>query len=367
VWGEKTVGYKNLRREDTMTRDNKLRTVIMLDPELDDSNTLVRYLLYSNQFDTEGLIYTSSRFHWKGDGEGTLFNGKSEHSEFGIGPIANWRWDKETRFMEEAVDIYAKVYPNLLVHADGYPHPDDLRSKVLHGNVEFPGDITTDSPGSKLVKGLILDDETRPLYLLTGAGHSTIGRALKSIEEEYKHSEQWKAIYEKISIKVIIQSFGDQDEIYENYISKNWPDIEFREMATNIWGYLARKVVMPEDRHYLSAAWTRENVSNVGPFGKFYRVWGDGKMMHKNDITDFFGFSGLNAEQLKNLGYWPWYAHFNGGIEEPGSWISEGDTSMFMNLLDNGLDSHVDSSYGGRAGRNGKDIDPNGVASKDYF
>ncbi|GAE93108.1 hypothetical NagD-like phosphatase [Gracilibacillus boraciitolerans JCM 21714] len=85
--------------------------------------------------------------------------------------------------------------------------------------------------------------------------------------------------------------------------------------------------------------------------------------MHKNDIADFFGFSRVTVEQLKKLGYVSWY----GNVEEPGSWISEGDTSMYMNLLDNGLDAHIDASYGGwGGGRNGKDIDSNNVASKDY-
>jgi hypothetical protein len=345
-----------------MTRDKKLRTVVMHDPELDDVNTIIRYLLYCNQFDTEGLIYSSSRFHWKGDDKGTLFSGESEHSQYGIGPIPSWRWDEGSEFMDDAVDIYAKVYPNLSVHAEGYPHPDELRSKICNGNVEFPGDISKDSPGSSLIKKLILDDKPGTLYLLTGAGQSTIGRALKSIEEEYKNSSQWENIYEKIAKKVVIQSFGDQDGVYASYIGPNWPDIEFREMATMIWGYAARRVVLPEDRHYLSAAWTRENVSKVGPFGEFYMVWGDGKQMHKNDIADFFGFAGVTVHQLKELGYMPWY----GGVEEPGSWISEGDTSMYMNLLDNGLDAHVDASYGGWGGRNGKDIDPSGVASKDF-
>ncbi|WP_163536285.1 DUF1593 domain-containing protein [Gracilibacillus sp. YIM 98692] len=345
-----------------MVRDKKLRTVVMHDPELDDQNTIVRYLLYSNQFETEGLIYSSSMFHWKGDGKGTLFHGESEHSNFDLGPISSWRWDEGSRFIEEAVDIYAEVYPNLSVHAEGYPAPDALRSRIYEGNIDFPGNISKDSPGSNLIKKLILDDKPGPLYLLTGTGQSTIGRALKCIEEEFKHTEQWKRIYHKVSKKVIIQSFGDQDGVYENYIFPNWPGIEFRQMATTIWGYFARQVVLKEDRHYLSAAWTRENVSKVGPFGEFYVVWGDGKQMHNNDITDFFGFSGVTVEQLKELGYSPWY----GNVEEPGSWISEGDTSMFMNLLDNGLDGHVDASYGGWGGRNGKDVDPDGVASKDY-
>src|SRR5690242_11602891 len=49
----------------------KPRVVITADPELDDNNTLIRALLYSTDFKVEGLVYTSSQFHWKGDGKGT--------------------------------------------------------------------------------------------------------------------------------------------------------------------------------------------------------------------------------------------------------------------------------------------------------
>src|SRR5262245_17787525 len=39
---------------------HKPRVVVTTDPELDDSNSLIRYLLYSTDFRTEGLIYASS-------------------------------------------------------------------------------------------------------------------------------------------------------------------------------------------------------------------------------------------------------------------------------------------------------------------
>src|SRR5262245_21270223 len=45
--------------------NQKPRVVITADPELDDSNSLVRYLLFSSDFKTEGLIYASGQFHWK--------------------------------------------------------------------------------------------------------------------------------------------------------------------------------------------------------------------------------------------------------------------------------------------------------------
>ena len=100
--------------------DSRPRVVLMLDPELDDSNTLVRYLLYSNMFDTEGLVYTSSGVHWKGDGQGTLwFVPGREYDRFGLnlGPMPSWRWKEGEQFIHDAVEIYAEVYPNLKVHA----------------------------------------------------------------------------------------------------------------------------------------------------------------------------------------------------------------------------------------------------------
>ena len=52
---------------------DRLRTVVTTDMEQDDYASLIRYLLYTNDVDTEGIIYTSSRFHWAGDGKGTEF------------------------------------------------------------------------------------------------------------------------------------------------------------------------------------------------------------------------------------------------------------------------------------------------------
>lgn len=50
--------------------ENKPRIIITADPELDDQNSLIRLILYSNEMSIEGLIYASSGFHWKGDGCG---------------------------------------------------------------------------------------------------------------------------------------------------------------------------------------------------------------------------------------------------------------------------------------------------------
>lgn len=333
----------------------KPRVVLFADPELDDQNTLIRYLLYADGFQTEGLMYQAARVHWKGDGEGTPYTGTvSEHLNFGIeGDVTTWRWNEDEQFIHDAVEIYAEVYENLTAHAEGYPTPDELRAVIYEGNIEFPGDISEDTPGSDRVKELLLDENPCPVWLASGAGLSTIARALLSIAEEYEGTDQWDEIYASVSEKAILTVFGDQDNAYANYILPNWPNIQYLRMNAGVWGYGARNAVLPIDREYLSAAWTREYVSEVGPLGAYYRVWGDGVQMVEGDITDYFGFVNLNAQQLLELGYVTWTAP-----QEAGSWISEGDTPMYLNLINNGLDSHLDPTYGGWGGRLGDDINP---------
>jgi hypothetical protein len=336
------------------------RTIVTTDPELDDSNSLVRFLLYATDFQTEGLIYASSRYHWKGDGKGTTMNlpGR-EYSR--LGPQTSWRWKPGEQFIDDAVDVYAQVYDNLKAHDASYPTPESLRAKIRVGNVEFEGDISKDTPGSDLIKQVLIDDAGGPVYLLAWAGQSTIARALKSIQLQYENKPEWPKIAEAVSKKAIIQAFGDQDGTYASYIKPNWPKVEFRSMATDTWGYGARGVVLPEFAEYLSASWTEKNVSKVGPFGAFYRVWGDGKQMVPGDVTDYFGLSGLTAQELKAKGYSVWTP-----VQEKGSWISEGDSSTFMNLLANGLRAHEEATYGGWGGRKGEDAAAGGKKPRDY-
>jgi hypothetical protein len=359
------LGFGSTRIAPAQQDNLKPRIVLMDDPELDDQNTAIRYLLNSDQFNTEGLVYSSSGVHWAGDGKGTKwFVPGREYTRFGlkdICPCTSWRWKLGERFIDEAVEIYTRVYPNLRIHSSGYPTPEYLKSKIFVGNIQFDGDISRDSPGSELVEKLLLDDKPGPVYLCTGAGQSTIARALKSIKQKNEGRPQWQAIYQKVSKKAIIQSFGDQDGTYASYIKPNWPDIRFLQMATTTWGYGARSVVLPKYAKYLTAEWIKPNVSDVGPFGAFYRVWGDGKQMVPGDIFDYFGFSGMTAEELKDKGYVVFAP-----LQEKGSWISEGDTSIFMNLLKNGLRSYEDPTYGGWGGRNAVDHDESGATPADY-
>jgi hypothetical protein len=324
--------------------------VITADPELDDNDTLIRAVLYTTDFNVEGLVYVSSGVHWKGDGKGTTqYRAGREYTRLGLckSGCTSWRWpaeDKE-KFIDEIVDAYAKSYANLKVHNPNYPDPAQLKAKIKWGNVDFDGDYSKDTDGSNLIKSLLLDNQPGPLYVTAQGGQSTIARALKSIYDQYHTTAQWIAICDKVSHKLIIIPFGDQDGTYASYIKPNWPEVANWQLAMVDFGYGIRNGLAVEDRVYITGVWTRENVLNRGPLGALYRVWGDGKWMVKGDPTDYFGLAGYTTDQLKEKGYFPWTPP-----QEKDSFISEGDTPTFMNLLDNGLRADVNGYWGGWGG-----------------
>lgn len=326
------------------------RVVVTADPELDDSNSLVRYLLHATDFRTEGLIYASSQYHWKGDGTGRKFEvAGREYKRFGLNlcPCESWRWAPDERFIHDAVDIYARVYPNLRVHDARYPAPDELRSKIRWGNVDFDGEMEHDTEGSNLIKQLLLDDEPGPLFLLAWGGESTIARALKSIEDQYQGTPQWAAVRDEVSRKAILSTSGDQDDTGAKYITPHWPGIRtLRAGAGGVaLGYGAFIGASEENAPYYSVEWTRANVSAQGPFGAHYRVWGDGKQMVKGDIMDYFFLSGFTADELRAKGYAVWLPP-----RPAGEFLGEGDTFTYFNLVANGLAAWMDDMPGGWGG-----------------
>lgn len=344
-------------------KNERPRIVITADPELDDNNSLIRFLLFSSELEVEGLVYASSGYHWKGDGKGTRWYVPGrEYARFGLDtcPCESWRWSGNERFIHKAVEAYAVVYPNLKVHNPGYPDPELLKSRIRYGNIEFDGDISKDSPGSDLIRSLMLDDKPGKLFITAWGGQSTIARALKSIQDQYENTVQWESIRKKVSRKVILLPSGDQDDTYAKYIKPNWPDIEYRQFwGGPNYGYGAQMNARPEDSVYLTSAWMKENVTDRGPFGKLYRVWGDGKQMVKGDVMDYFGIAGYSNDQLRKMGYVVWMP-----VQEKGAWLGEGDDGTFMNMPGNGLRAFEDCTYGGWGGRQVSDQEMKGFSSQ---
>src|SRR5262249_44788895 len=151
------VGAATVQGQGRNSGAAKPRVVITADPELDDNDSLIRAVLYTSDFDLEGLVYVSSGVHWKGDGKGTTqYRAGREYARLGLcrSGCTSWRWpdkDKE-KFIDDIVDAYAKSYANLKVHDPNYPDPGKLKSKIKWGNVDFEGDYSKDTDGSNLIK-----------------------------------------------------------------------------------------------------------------------------------------------------------------------------------------------------------------------
>ncbi|MEV0718265.1 DUF1593 domain-containing protein [Asanoa sp. NPDC050611] len=320
---------------------SKPRTVVTTDMEQDDLASLIRYLLYTNEVDTEGIVYASGRFHWAGDGKGTeFFLPGREYST----PQTSWRWVGSTYIEDHVLPAYAAVYPNLRRHDRSYPSPAELRSLIRIGNIEFEGEMAKDTPGSDLIKTLLLDNDKRPLYLQAWGGTSTIARALKSIEEQYAGSRKWESIRDKVTRKAVILASGFQDETYADYIAPVWPGIRVENMQAGYatWGYNCARGGqgnvrgLPADRVYFSGPWIRENIQ-IGPYGSLYRSWLDGQSM-PGDQLDIFG------DPVLAPGGWC-------KPLAPYDFLSEGDNVAFNMLLRTGIEEPSNPLLGGWGGR----------------
>src|SRR5688500_11148612 len=68
------------------------RTIITTDGEVDDQDSFIRMLLYANEFQILGLIYSSSQWHYTGDGKGTPFISEMKMTRDLYGERTELRW-----------------------------------------------------------------------------------------------------------------------------------------------------------------------------------------------------------------------------------------------------------------------------------
>ena len=136
--------------------------IVTTDGEGDDQCSMIRFLLYANEWDIRGIIHTSSKHHWKGS--------KNR-------PGRKWYG---TSWLEEQIRKYGLVYSTLKQHSSGYPSPEYLRQQVLVGNIAYAGDMGSPTPGSDRIAEVLLDPNPSPVWLQAWGGPNTIARALRT-------------------------------------------------------------------------------------------------------------------------------------------------------------------------------------------
>jgi hypothetical protein len=258
------------------------RVIATTDGEIDDRCSMIRFLMYANEFEVEGLIHSSSRFHWLG------------HTWSGV------------EWINAQIDQYARIYDHLRRNADGYPTPEELKKRVYVGNILDVGEMEQDSPGSDRIVQVLLDDKPGPVYLQAWGGTNTIARALWKIQHE--HAGQ----VEKVSRKGVVYIILDQDETFRKYIEPNWPKLQvigsfsqFEALA-----YYWASLMPASQRVFFQRPWLEGHITaDRGALAGSYEPQ-NGAFRSEGDSPSFMYEIEVGLRSLENPGYGGWGGRF---------------------------------------------------------
>ena len=267
------------------------RVIVMTDiaNEPDDQMSMVRFLVYSNQFDIEGLIATTS----------------------------TWMKNRvRPDVLQTLVVAYNEVRPNLIRHEPGFPAADALRAVIASGQPGYGmAAVGPDkmSPGAELIVKAAEKDESRPLWVLAWGGANTLAEALV-----HARATRTAAQLDALVARLRVYAISDQDDAGA-WIRREFPALHYIGVPSTQDGeqyYLATWTGISGDRFYKNAPgadfttftddWVNASIRSKGPLGRHYPM--------------------------------PCCIH-------------EGDTPSFLGLIDNGLASFMSPSYGGWGGR----------------
>jgi|SRR5579859_1617188 len=263
-------------------RTPRARVVITTDGEVDDRESMIRFLLYSNEFDVEALIYNSSLFHWLG---------------------RSW---SGVEWINAQIEMYSRIYPNLHANADGYPTPDELRGKVYVGNITNVSEMEQDSPGADKIVQLLLDDKPGPVYLDVWGGTNTIARALWIIQHKYPDQ------IDKVSSKAVVFIILDQDSTFRNYVEPNWPKLQvvasFQQFG--VLAYSWANNMPASKRVFFERPWMEGNITvDHGSLTGAYESQ-NGAFRSEGDSPSFMYQIPTGLRSLENPGYGGWGGRF---------------------------------------------------------
>lgn len=273
--------------KEAKSQTQRPRVIVTTDGEADDRASMVRFLLYANEFDIEGIINSSSQFHWQG-GEG-------------------WNAFHPVSWVKDYIALYAKVHDNLLLHDPNYPSPEYLLSKWKVGNIDGIGEDEIRTEGAELIAQVLLDDsDSRPVWIQAWGGVNTISRGFKIIQED--HPEKMREVAAKARLFLI----WEQDETYQDYIRPNW-------------GQFNVPTIISDQFDCLAYIWSKVLPEKVKPY--FEKDWMTAHILNGHGpLTDAY-------ENNK------------------GAFNAEGDTPAFLYNIPNGLRSMESPDFGGWAGR----------------
>jgi hypothetical protein len=157
--------------------EERHRLIILTDMENepDDSQTMVKLLMYSNEIDIEALVSVTSR------------------------------WLKHSVYPESIADrvmAYGAIRKNLFIHASGWPTQEYLLERIAGGQRDYGmngvGNFKS-SPGSELIVQAVDKDDPRPVIVAINAGSNTLAQALWDVKKS-RTSEETARFVSKIRV-----------------------------------------------------------------------------------------------------------------------------------------------------------------------
>lgn len=258
----------------------KLNVVVLTDIEADpdDTQSLIRFLTYSNQWNVDGLIATTSI-----------------HQKSRVAPES----------ITAVLDAYKLIVANLEKHEKGYPSYEHLLSKVKKGLPVYGMNGVgkgKDSEGSEMIVRILERNDEEPVWFSVWGGPNTLAQALWKIKNE-KSSKEADKLYRKIRIYTI----SDQDDSGP-WIRKTFPGIFY--IVTPGYNYpdatwLGIAFPLPgSNPEVVSNTWLADHIQQGhGPLGAMYPDVAYGM---EGDSPAFMGLieNGLNSPEHPNYGGW---------------------------------------------------------------
>ena len=261
-------------------QEKKVNVVVMTDIEADpdDTQSLIRFLTYSNHWNVEGLVATTSI-----------------HQKKRVAPES----------ILEVLDAYKKVQPNLEKHEPGFPSYESLRALVTKGlpvyGMEGVGK-GKDSEGSDFITKILERNDDEPVWFSVWGGPHVLAQALWKIQST-KKTKDAERIYRKIRIYTI----SDQDDSGP-WIRKTFPSIFYivspgYNYPNSTW--LGIAFPLPgSNTTVVSNEWLAKNIQQGhGPLGVLYPDVAYGM---EGDTPAFLGLisNGLNVPEHPDHGGW---------------------------------------------------------------
>lgn len=302
-----------------MTKEtkNKVRYIAITDiqppdwwpyREIDDMESLIRLLLYSNRIDVVGIIPCTS-----------VYKRKIK--------------EKDLECTHEIISNYGKVRDNLELHEQGFPTEDYLHSIVKSGipaygksyGHGFASKRHYKNEGVQLIINEVDKDDARPLWIGLWGGANTLAQAIWQVRQE-RSDEEFFAFLHKLRIygisdqdassKWMRDEFG-KDLFYvvspsvgtsangngKTFLHATWPGISCDNFAHGSENGVDGNGFQGAAEQLISKEWLEEHIHNVGPLGNNYPL---PVFCMEGDSPSYMGLiaNGLHVPERPGFGGW---------------------------------------------------------------